>query len=52
MLRLQVPQIIFRSDAILSKPKDDDDVMMGMRDQALAKTIKKLRESRYAIISG
>jgi uncharacterized protein (DUF1800 family) len=43
MLRMQVPQIIFRSDAILSKPKDDDDVMMGMRDQALAKNIKKLR---------
>jgi uncharacterized protein (DUF1800 family) len=43
MLRLQIPHIIFQSDAILSHPKDDDDVMMGMRDQALAKNIKKLR---------
>jgi uncharacterized protein (DUF1800 family) len=43
MLRMQLPQIIYRSDAILSKPKDDDDVMMGMKDQALAKNIRKLR---------
>lgn len=43
MLRMQLPQIIFKSDAILSKPKDDDDLMMGMRDQALAKNMKKLR---------
>jgi uncharacterized protein (DUF1800 family) len=43
MLRMQLPQIVFRSDVILSKPKDDDDTMMGMRDQALAKNIKKLR---------
>jgi hypothetical protein len=43
MLRMQLPQIIFKSDAILSKPKDDDDLMMGMRDQALSKNIKKLR---------
>jgi hypothetical protein len=43
MLRMQLPQIIYRSDAILSKPKDDDDIMMGMRDQALAKNIKKLK---------
>lgn len=43
MLRMQLPQIVFRSDVIMSKPKDDDDVMMGMRDQALAKNINKLR---------
>jgi uncharacterized protein (DUF1800 family) len=43
MMRLQLPQIIYRSDAILSRPKDDDDVMMGMRDQALVKNIKKFR---------
>jgi uncharacterized protein (DUF1800 family) len=43
MLRMQVPKIIYRSDAILSKPKDDDDIMMGMRDQALAKNIKRLK---------
>jgi uncharacterized protein (DUF1800 family) len=43
MLRLQIPHIIFQSDAILSHPKDDDDVMMGMKDQALAKNIRKLK---------
>ena len=43
MLRMQLPQIIYRSDAILSKPKDDDDIMMGMRDQALAKNIRRLK---------
>ena len=43
MLRMQVPGMIFRSDAIISKPKDDDDVMMGMRDQALAKNLKRFR---------
>ncbi|HZZ75250.1 MAG TPA: DUF1800 family protein, partial [Puia sp.] len=43
MLRMQLPQIIYRSDAILSKPKDDDDIMMGMPDQALSKNIKKLK---------
>jgi hypothetical protein len=33
MLRMQVPHLISQSDIILSRPKDDDDVMMGMRDQ-------------------
>ena len=33
MLRMQVPRIISQSDILLSKPKDDDDLMMGMRDQ-------------------
>jgi uncharacterized protein (DUF1800 family) len=32
MLRLRIPEIIYTSDAILMKPKDDDDVMMGMRE--------------------
>ncbi|MEJ0083594.1 MAG: DUF1800 domain-containing protein [Puia sp.] len=43
MLRMRLPQIVFRSDVIMSKPKDDDDIMMGMHDQALAKNINKLR---------
>jgi uncharacterized protein (DUF1800 family) len=43
MLRMRLPQIVFNSDVIMSKPKDDDDVMMGMRDQALAKNINRLR---------
>ena len=42
MLRMQVPRIISQSDAILSKPKDDDDVMMGMREQSFARNIKKI----------
>jgi uncharacterized protein (DUF1800 family) len=43
MLRMQMPQIIFRSDAILSRPKDDDDIMMGARDQAMNKNWNKFR---------
>ncbi|HEY2347685.1 MAG TPA: DUF1800 domain-containing protein, partial [Puia sp.] len=43
MLRMEMPQIVFRSDLILSRPKDDDDVIMGMRDQILFKNIKKVR---------
>ncbi len=43
MLRMQLPQIVFRSDVIMSKPKDDDDIMMGMRDQVLVKNINKFR---------
>jgi uncharacterized protein (DUF1800 family) len=42
MLRMQVPRIISQSDAILSRPKDDDDVMMGMRDQSIARNLKKI----------
>lgn len=39
MLRLRVPQLIYSSDVILMKPKDDDDLMMGMKEtqQARAK---------------
>ncbi len=43
MLRMQIPGIISRSDAIVSNPKDDDDLMMGMRDKSLAMNIRKLR---------
>jgi uncharacterized protein (DUF1800 family) len=42
MLRMQVPRIISQSDAILSRPKDDDDVMMGMREQSFMKNLKKI----------
>lgn len=41
MMRMQIPKVIFQSDTILSKPKDDDDVMMGMRDQKSAIRFKK-----------
>jgi uncharacterized protein (DUF1800 family) len=43
MLRMQIPHIISQSDLILSTPKDDDDQMMGMRNEALARNIKSLR---------
>ncbi len=42
MLRMQVPRIISQSDILLSKPKDDDDMMMGMRDQGFIKNPKKV----------
>jgi uncharacterized protein (DUF1800 family) len=35
MLRMRLPQIVFRSDVIISKPKDDDDVMMGTPEYQL-----------------
>ncbi len=41
MLRMQIPGLIYRSDAILSRPKDDDDVMMGMRDQTITRNFRK-----------
>jgi uncharacterized protein (DUF1800 family) len=41
MMRMQIPQIIYRSDVIESRPKDDDDVMMGMRDAAMIKFLKR-----------
>ncbi len=42
MLRMQVPRIIAQSDSLLSRPKDDDDMMMGMRDQGFIKNPKKV----------
>ncbi len=47
MLRMQLPGIIGQSDAILSKPKDDDDLMMGMRDQEIPRNLKKLKNSSF-----
>ncbi len=43
MVRMQIPRVIIQSDTILSKPKDDDDVMMGMRDARQALNVKKNR---------
>ncbi len=34
MMRLRIPQLIYQGDAFQMKPKDDDDVMMGMKDRA------------------
>ncbi len=42
MLRMQVPKIISQSDSLLSRPKDDDDMMMGMMDQRFIKNPKKV----------
>jgi uncharacterized protein (DUF1800 family) len=33
MFRMRIPQIIYASDEFQMKPKDDDDQMMGMRDE-------------------
>jgi uncharacterized protein (DUF1800 family) len=41
MMRMQIPGVIYKSDAILSRPKEDDDLMMGMRDQTIGKYLKK-----------
>jgi uncharacterized protein (DUF1800 family) len=41
MLRMQIPQVIYRSDAIDSRPKDDDDVMMGTREASVIKFLKR-----------
>jgi uncharacterized protein (DUF1800 family) len=43
MLRMQLPRIIEQSDAILMSPKDDDDLMMGMRDPEFPRNLKKLK---------
>jgi uncharacterized protein (DUF1800 family) len=37
MLRMRIPQMIFASDELAMKPKDDDDQMMGMQDRPAAK---------------
>ncbi|WEK37296.1 MAG: DUF1800 domain-containing protein [Candidatus Pseudobacter hemicellulosilyticus] len=33
MLRLRIPQMIYAEDELNLKPKDDDDLMMGMKDK-------------------
>ena len=33
MLRLRFPQLLYAADAIQARPKDDDDLMMGMPEQ-------------------
>jgi uncharacterized protein (DUF1800 family) len=43
MLRLQIPRIISQSELIPAAPKEDDDQIMGMRNEILAKNIKSLR---------
>jgi uncharacterized protein (DUF1800 family) len=45
MLRMQVPRMIYHLDEILSRPKEDDDTMMGMRERAIDKYLKKSRNS-------
>jgi uncharacterized protein (DUF1800 family) len=37
MLRLRIPQLIYRADELAVSPKDDDDQMMGMKDKELKK---------------
>jgi len=49
MLRLQLPKIINESDAIMTRPKDDDDLMMGMRDPEFPRNLKKLKNPSLAM---
>jgi len=35
MLRLRLPQLLYSTDELAMKPKDDDDQMMGMKDQRM-----------------
>jgi uncharacterized protein (DUF1800 family) len=41
MLRLRIPQMIFASDELSMKPKDDDDQMMGMQDMGAANAVRR-----------
>jgi hypothetical protein len=43
MLRLRLPQMIVESQELKMDPKDDDDQMMGMRDQSTGKNKNQSR---------
>jgi uncharacterized protein (DUF1800 family) len=45
MLRMQLPRIIEQSDEVKDRPKDDDDLMMGMRFQEIPGNLKKIRNT-------
>ena len=40
---MQIPRMIYQSDAILIQPKDDDDLMMGMRDPEFPRNLEKMK---------
>jgi uncharacterized protein (DUF1800 family) len=42
MMRMQLPGIINQSDAILNRPKDDDDLMMGGQEGEFPRNLKKM----------
>jgi hypothetical protein len=48
MLRMHIPEIIYTSDAIRAKPKDDDDLMMGMKDNTAGLQRPSDRKKRNA----
>ena len=52
MLRMQLPRVINQSDEIMTRPKDDDDLMMGMRDQEFPRNLKKLKNPSLAMFRG
>jgi hypothetical protein len=52
MLRLQLPGIIDQSDVILTRPKDDDDLTMGMRDPEFPRNLKKLKNPSISMFRG
>ena len=52
MLRMQVPRIIDRADILLIRPKDDDDLMMGMHDQKFPRNLKKISNPAPSMFQG
>jgi uncharacterized protein (DUF1800 family) len=52
MLRMQVPRMINQSASFLLRPKDDDDQMMGMRDQDIPRKLKKITNPALNMFRG
>lgn len=52
MLRIQVPQMIDRSDLLFTHPKDDDDLMMGMPDRQFPASLKRISNPARAMFQG
>ena len=49
MMRMQLPRIIEQADDIVTRPKDDDDLMMGMKDPEFPKNLKKMKNPSLAM---
>jgi len=49
MMRMQLPAIIEQSDLILTQPKEDDDLMMGMQETELPRNPKRMRNPAPAM---
>jgi uncharacterized protein (DUF1800 family) len=42
MMRMQLPAIISQSDMLMNRPKDDDDLMMGVQEQEIPRNLNKM----------